>query len=177
MASPPARCPTCGRHRADHDRALRFGLPDRVLALPGLAPAIARSAEGTFLTVADVGSFVRVTVPVPMTGGYSVTFGAWLDVAPADFDRAARLWATPGYAGLTLAGVLANALPPWEAETYGRPLLTSVRDPAEVPVAIASDDPGMDRLLHHEWPHELVLAALMGSPRRRPVGGSGGFGP
>src|SRR5207249_5018434 len=127
---------------------LRFVLPDPVLAVPE-AERDERIWSGgdLLLSVRDVGSFVRVMVPIRLTGGSSVTFGAWLGVSPEDFERARVGWWEPSYASLRLEGLLANALPPWEAETYGRRLVTAVLDPDQLPVATGTDDPDLHRVL------------------------------
>ena len=110
--------------------------------------------------VQDVGAFVRVLVPIHLSGGYTVTFGAWLGVHPDDLRRAYEIWFTPDYAGLELEGVLANMLPPWEEQTYRRPMRAKVRNPDEVPYAAGSPDEELQRILTEEWPHEFVLSAV-----------------
>ena len=47
----------------------------------------------------------------------------------------------------------------WERETYGRPLVATVRDPDAVPYATESDDLFIRRVLQEEWPHEPILDA------------------
>ena len=112
------------------------------------------------MQVQGVGAFVRVLVPVKLTGGYSVTFGPWLSVTPDDLRHAYEIWWQPEYASLWLRGALANMLPGWEAETYVKPLDAAVLDRDAVPYAVASTDAFMHRLLCDEWPHEAVLAAV-----------------
>ena len=112
------------------------------------------------MQVEGVGAFVRILVPVHLTGQHKVTFGAWLGVHPDDLRRSYEIWLTPEYGQLTLRGHLANMLPPWEEETFVKPLDAAVRDPEAVPYAIASSDGMMQRILREEWPHELVLAAV-----------------
>jgi hypothetical protein len=99
-------------------------------------------------------------VPVHLTGGYTVTFGAWLGVHPDDLRRAYEIWFKPEYAQLELDGVLANMLPPWEEQTYRHPLRVAVRDPDEVPWAVGSTDADLQRILTDEWSHDFVLAAV-----------------
>jgi hypothetical protein len=114
----------------------------------------------TLMQVQGVGAFVRVLVPVHLTGGYTVTFGAWLGVHPDDLKRAYELWWTDEYSALKLEGRLANMLPPWESETYTRPLTARTRNVDEAPYAQSSTDAFMQRVLTDEWPHEFVLAAV-----------------
>ena len=94
-----------------------------------------------------------------LTGGYTITYAVWLAVHPDDLRRAWEVWWTPAYADLRLAGILANKMPAWEAETYGKPLVAAVRDPDAAPYAADSDDAFMRRVLREEWPHEVILDA------------------
>jgi hypothetical protein len=112
------------------------------------------------MQVQGVGAFVRVLVPVHLTGGYTVTFGAWLDVHPDDLRTAHAVWETDAYQDLELVGRLANMLPPWESETLARPLRVTVRDPEHVPVAADSTDAFLQDVISREWPHDEILAAV-----------------
>ena len=112
------------------------------------------------MMVQDVGAFVRVLVPVHLTGGYTVTFGAWLGVHPDDLRRTYEIWNEPEYANLELDGRLANMLPPWEDKTYGRSLRATVRNADQVPYAADSSDTDLQSILTEEWQHEFVLAAV-----------------
>lgn len=164
MTTRAAVCHSCGRLLDDHDRQVRFTLPDPVLALPDR-----ERTAGTWMTKKDpsravmmqvpgVGAFVRVLLPVRLTGGFTVTFGLWLGVHPDDLQRAVALWWEPDYPTLRLDGVLANAIPPWGL--LGEPVEAGVRDPDETPYCERSTSHDLARVLNDEWPHEDVLAAL-----------------
>ena len=153
-------CPTCGRPLDEHNRHLRFRLPEPVLDVPEAERASRTWGNDVLMQVQEVGAFVRILVPVRLTGGYTVTFGAWLGVHPDDLRRAYDAWWTPDYRELRLSGVLANGLPPWEERTYRKPLDAAVLDPDRVPYAATSPDVEMQRVLSEEWPHELILKAL-----------------
>jgi hypothetical protein len=112
------------------------------------------------MQVQGVGSFVRILVPIKLTGGYTVTYGAWLSVHQDDLRHAWEVWWTPVYASLRLNGVLANMLPAWESQTYVKPVEAAVLNPEQVPYAISSSDPFMCSLLENEWPHQVVLDAI-----------------
>jgi hypothetical protein len=112
------------------------------------------------MRVEGLGGFIRILVPVNLTGGYTVTFGAWLSVESDDLRRAWEVWEDPAYADLRFDGVLANMLPGWESETYQKPLEVAVLKVEHTPYAVASSDDFMRRVLHDEWPHEDVLAAV-----------------
>ncbi|HEY7138869.1 MAG TPA: DUF2199 domain-containing protein [Methylomirabilota bacterium] len=154
------RCPTCGRLLDEHRRHLRFRLPQPVLEVPEGERAERTWGNDVLMQVREVGSFVRVLVPVRLTGGYTVTYGAWLFVRPEDLRHAWEVWWTPEYAQLRLAGLLANMLPAWESHTYGKPLAIAVRDPESAPYAVDSSDDFMRRVLQDEWPHEPILDAI-----------------
>lgn len=112
------------------------------------------------MQVEGVGAFVRVVIPVHLTDSHSVTFGAWLGVPPEALRNAYDVWWEPGYKDLRLDGLLANRLPPWESETYGKPLAASVIDRDQAPYAVGSSDPFMQRVLTEEWPHQPVIDAV-----------------
>lgn len=79
-------CEMCGRPVDAHDRDIRFTLPDPVLDLQSSPTAddVWMSHEdprtSVMMQVRDVGAFVRVLLPVSLSGGFSVTFGVWLGV-------------------------------------------------------------------------------------------------
>ena len=112
------------------------------------------------MAVKDLGAFVRILVPVKLTGGYTVTYGAWLSVEFDELHRAWQVWWKDDYADLRLTGVLANMLPGWETETYVKPVEAAVLDVEQIPYAVGSSDEFMRRVLQEEWPHEFVLAAI-----------------
>jgi len=135
-------------------------LPEPVLAVPVEQCPARTWGNDVMMMVQEVGAFVRVLVPIQLTGGFTVTFGAWLGVHPDDLRRTYEIWSTVDYADLELDGRLANMLPPWEDQTYRRQLRVRVQNPDQVPYAADSKDAGLQRILSGEWPHELVLAAV-----------------
>ena len=154
-------CPTCGRPLNEHDRHIRFGVPEPVLSIPKEDRSGLTWGNDVLMQVKGVGGFVRILVPVRLTGGYTVTFGAWLSVDSPDLRRAWEVWHdNASYKELRLQGVLANMLPGWEDETYIKPVETAVLDVEHTPYAVDSTDEFMRRVIKDEWPHELVLAAI-----------------
>lgn len=157
-------CEMCGRPVDAHDRDIRFTLPDPVLDLQSspTADGVWMSHEdprtSVMMQVRDVGAFVRVLLPVSLSGGFSVTFGVWLGVHPDDLKRAFAMWWSAEYASLELEGRLANAIPPWGL--LAAPVHAVVRDPDETPYCDTSGDPELARVLADEWPHDLVLSAI-----------------
>ena len=110
-------CPTCGRRLDEHRLHLRFRLPQPVLEVPEEDRADRTWGNDVMMQVQAVGCFVRILIPVRLTGGYTVTYGAWLAVSPEDLRHAWEVWWTPAYRDLRLTGVLANRLPAWEDQT------------------------------------------------------------
>ncbi|MFY9557479.1 MAG: DUF2199 domain-containing protein [Blastocatellia bacterium] len=153
-------CPTCGRPLDEHNRHIRFGVPEPVLSIPEEERAALTWGNDVLMQVEGVGGFVRILVPIKLTGGYTVTYGAWLSVDSADLRRAWEVWQDCSYEQLRLKGVLANMLPGWENETYVKPLEVAVINVQHTPYAIDSPDDFMRRVIKDEWPHEFVLAAI-----------------
>ena len=153
-------CPSCGRPLDEHDRHIRFGVPEPVLTIPEEERPARTWGNDVLMQVDGLGSFVRILVPVKLTGGYQITYGAWLSVAPIDLRRAWELWNHPNYSDLRLAGFLANMLPGWESETYMKPLEAAVLNIEHTPYAVDSSDDFMRRVIKEEWPHEQLLAAV-----------------
>ncbi len=140
---------------------MRFALPEPVLSIPPeeRERRMWRASED-LLEVRDVGAYVRVLVPVSLSDGHQIVFGAWMGVPTELLHRAFDVWWGEGYRSLRLDGVLANMLPPWEKETYGAAVTVEVRDESQLPYAVASPDPVMHEILTRRWPPELVLDAL-----------------
>jgi hypothetical protein len=159
----------CGRAADEHNRHVRFSLPDPVLQLadrertPGTWMSHADPATSVMLQVPGAGAFVRVLLPVALTGGFTVTFGLWLGVAAVDLHRAVEQWWAPTYAELLLDGHIANDVRPWGL--LARPATAVVRDPDQTPYLDSSPDPETRRVLTEQWPHDEVLGALPASVR------------
>ena len=114
--------------------------------------------ESVMMQVPGAGPFVRCLLPIALTGGYSVTFGVWLAVAPEDLQRAFRLWWDPAYRHLELDGLLANSLPCWGL--LGSPSHAEVQTEDQTPCITSSTSTELMAVLESEWSHELVLGAL-----------------
>lgn len=65
--------------------------------------------------------------------------------------------AAEAVAGRT-AGWLANAISPWGLLSAS--VQTVVHDADETPYCDSSSHPQLDRVLHEEWPHDLLLPAV-----------------
>lgn len=156
-----SRCTMCGHEVDEHERDIRFTLPDPVLSLPerehteGIWMTGSTAQESVMMQVPGSGAFIRALLPVRLTGGYLVRYGVWIDVRPDDFLEAVRVWWTPEYADLRLRGRLANAVEPWGL--LAAPVEIAVLDPDQTPWCVESSDDEFSRLLELEWPHQLVL--------------------
>lgn len=153
-------CPTCGRSLDEHNRHIRFVVPEPVLSIPEEERAALTWGNDLLMQVKGIGGFVRILVPVKLSGGYTVTYSVWLSVESPDLRRAWEVWSKPSYQQLRLRGVLANMLPGWESETYIKPVEAAVLNPEHTPYAVESPDEFMRSVIHDEWPHEFVLAAI-----------------
>jgi hypothetical protein len=152
-------CPACGRLLDAHNRHVRFKIPEPVLTIPEQDRPSLTWGNDVLMQVEGVGAFIRILIPVKLAGGYRVTYGAWLSVRPADLRRAWEVWLAPEYRELRVTGVLANKLPGWESETYGKPVEAAVLDVDHTPYAVNSADDFMRRVIEDEWPHEVILDA------------------
>lgn len=152
-------CRTCGRPIDEHNRHVRFVLPDPVLAVPESERAERTWGADPLLQVQGIGAFVRVLLPIQLTGGFSLTAGTWLAINPSMMRDVWELWETPAYAELVLDGYLANALPPWGDKVLGVPAVAAVRDPTQWPYVNRSDAPTLQTVLSREWPHDTILEA------------------
>ncbi len=159
-----AACPTCGRSIDEHNRHVRFRLPDPVLSAADQERTLGTwmsdddPAAAVMMQVPGIGAFVRCVLPVRLTGGYTVTFGTWLAVRPEDLQKAFKIWWTPDYQSLVLDGYLANPLPGWDC--LGAAARGEVANPDATPVIVSSPDESLGHVLTAEWDHERVLALL-----------------
>jgi hypothetical protein len=165
----PSTCATCGRGRDVHNQHVRFRLPDPVLALPDgeRTPGIWMSHDdantSVMMQVPEVGPFVRVLLPVSLTGGDRLTFGLWLSISPDQFRHAFEQWWAPSYPDLVLEGRIANDIQPWGL--LARPATATVKDVDATPHLTSSGDALTERVLSDEWGHDEVLDALPESLR------------
>ncbi|MBW3665796.1 MAG: DUF2199 domain-containing protein, partial [Actinobacteria bacterium] len=106
----PGVCPSCGSPLSDHDRNVRFGLPDPALEVAEEDRPERFWGNDVLMAVKDLGSFVRALLPVHLDDGTSLTFGLWLGVHPDDLHHLWRVWWEPEYADVSFTGYIANDL-------------------------------------------------------------------
>ena len=156
-------CPSCGRPIPDHDRHVRFTLPDLVHELPereytaGTWMEHTNARDADMMQVPNVGAFVRALIPIRLTEGHQITYGVWLAINPAQLRGLFDLWHKPEYGDLKLDGWLANSIQPWGL--LAAPVRAVVRDTDHTPYCDSSTDDMLDAVLHRVWPHDTVLSA------------------
>jgi hypothetical protein len=151
-------CPSCGRPLDAHDRNVRLLLPDPVLAVPESERADRTWGADAMMQVQGIGAFIRVLLPIHLSGGFSLTVGTWLAIDPATLPGVWASWETPAYASLTLEGFLANRIPPWGDDVLGASATAAVRDPEQYPYVVSSQQATLEAVLTTEWPHAEILS-------------------
>jgi hypothetical protein len=159
-ADPPLVCSYCEQPVEGRNIDFRFQLPDPLFEIPAAERRKRVQGSGDIVGARGVGLFVRVLLPVMLTGDYRITYGTWLALMNQDnFDRARSLWHAPEYPSLVLDGVISNAIEPW-----GQPLMTrarvAVRDANQVPYIEAIHDESMSKVITDTWSRSWVLSAI-----------------
>lgn len=164
-------CSCCGGELDEHDRHLRFGLPDVIAALPeaertsGVGLSDPDPVRADFLESPEHGCFVRSLLRLPLSGGYALTLGVWVEVTPETAQRIGRLWSSDLYFTLRFEGRLANELPVVGA--LGSPVTAAAPIPADgIPHVRSSSDPALERTLRSEQDAATVFAAAGLDPPR-----------
>lgn len=154
------KCPRCGRPLDQHNRNVRFRLPDPVLKLSSEELESRRWGNDYLLQVQGLGSFVRALLQVRLEGGDTVTYGLWLGIRPEELRSLWEIWNEPAYLGHEFEGWCANSIPPWKEALLAAPLRARAVKQDELPQVTGSEHALMAELLEREWPHELVLSGL-----------------
>jgi len=158
------QCGMCGRPAAAHDRHVRFRLPEPVLNSPARENApgswLSHGSPDTsvMMQVPPIGAFVRALMPVSLSGGYTVTYGLWVGIAPQDLQKAFAVWWEAEYKDLRLDGFLANSVQPWGL--LAAPVSLAVRDPEHTPYCSESSHPRLAQVLRAQWPHDEIIDSL-----------------
>lgn len=154
-------CASCGRATNDHDRHVRFGLPDPVLSRrelldsPDFWSTDPDPTVAVMMVVPEMGGFIRALFPVKMTENHTLTYGVWVGVDEPSLHRAFEVWWSPEYSSLTIDGRLANRIEPWGL--LASPVELMVLDQNATPYCTSSTDPICSHALTHEWDHATVL--------------------
>ncbi|MFN3192853.1 MAG: DUF2199 domain-containing protein [Aureliella sp.] len=154
------RCRACGRITENPNWHFRCELPDRV------AESISQLSREEFwgnddlLQVPGYGSYVRVLIPIRITGLEAMTYRVWLEVLPDELLRAWEVWEQPEYRELKLKGVLANQLKGWPASVLNQDMVVAVKNTAEIPIAIGSSNLTLNSILTNEWDPQKLETCL-----------------
>lgn len=157
-----ATCGMCARSTAEHEKNLRFLLPDPVVnsseqhLAPGSWLSHGNPNESVMMQIPNIGPFIRALLPIHLAGGGSLTYGVWVAIHPNDLQRTFSVYWEPEYADLQLTGYLANAIEPWGM--LGTPVELAVKDPVQTPYCVSSQDPVLAEVLAKQWPHEILDA-------------------
>lgn len=155
----------CGHAVSEHDRQVRFELPDPVLHsvlqldVPGTWLSHEDANKSVMMQVPHVSPFVRALLPVHLNGGHTVTFGVWVAISPDDLQRTFAVWWEDEYAGLELDGFLANDITPWNL--VRTPVKLAVRNIDHTPYCVKSTDRLLESVISESWPHEEILAPFL----------------
>nr|WP_052477736.1 DUF2199 domain-containing protein [Kibdelosporangium sp. MJ126-NF4]CEL13622.1 hypothetical protein [Kibdelosporangium sp. MJ126-NF4]CTQ99308.1 hypothetical protein [Kibdelosporangium sp. MJ126-NF4] len=151
----PERCGCCGQHIPTTDQIdFRLYRPEVAIDKPkedvhGVNPGLLR--------VDGEGAFARCLLPIALSEGVTMVFGAWMKISDEDLDRAAAVWNEDAYQDLVLHGTFANVIKPWGEEIFDAPLTAVVRNVTEIPYITASDHPLLHRVLAETWNRDYVL--------------------
>jgi len=152
------------RPAAAHDRHVRFRLPERVLNSPARENApgswLSHGSPDTsvMMQVPPIGAFVRALMPVSLSGGYTVTYGLWVGIAPAGSSEGVRGLVGGGVQGFASGWIPGELGPALEAagsacqscrtRSGAHPVLLGELGPAAFPGAT------------EQWPHDEIIDSL-----------------
>lgn len=140
---------------------IRVLRPDAVLGIPEPERRETLLGNDFFLYEEQAGRFVRCLLQVALTGDTTITFGTWIRVDEATFERAQAAWKGPDYGQLRLAGTFANAILPWDEQLLDAPATAEVREDGDLPyLAATADSPFVSRLVTETWDRDEVLSTL-----------------
>jgi hypothetical protein len=152
-------CACCGLPLGPDNLAWNYEWPDDLARLSGRKRRkVVRAATGMVVVATGYGNAVRAILPIPLDDGREVTLGVWLGLDPADFERVCEAGATGGdaWTGLRFAGVLLNAVAPWDGVLL-KPATATASEPGKVARITESADPALAAVLTGPSPHAEVL--------------------
>jgi hypothetical protein len=140
---------------------IRVDRPDAVIDIPESERREAVRGNDFLLHEQRAGWFVRCLLPISLTGGLTVTFGAWVRIDEVTFERIGTVWRSPSYRQLRFSGSFANAVQPWGPELLDAPVTVAVRDEDALPyVVVAPAAPLLSSLVTDTWDRDRVLSSL-----------------
>jgi len=144
-------CGCCGSEITSTDRIdYRLNRPDPLIGLPGEQLG---APTGGLLVGPDGDSYLRCLLPVRLTGGVELVFGAWMQISKVDAMYAHAVWDNDSeYKNLRVSGTFANFIAPWDL--VGTPVEAAVLNADELPYYTSHP------LLEHEWDRDEVLTHI-----------------
>ena len=146
------QCGCCGSEMTSTDR-IDHGLhrPEALIGVP--ETDIDQPSRG-LMSGPDGEAYLRCLLPVRLTGGTELVFGAWTQVRrdTAMSSPSVREDGTE-YTRFTVSGTFANVIRPWD-DLLGVPVEAAVRDTNEFPYFTSHP------LLEREWDRDEVLSCI-----------------
>ncbi|WP_330276918.1 hypothetical protein OG205_15370 [Lentzea sp. NBC_00516] len=145
------QCGCCGAEITSTDRIdYRLNRPEQLLGVPGEQLG---APTGGLLVGPDGDSYIRCLLPVRLTGGTELVFGAWTQISKVDAMYAHAVWDNDDqYANLRISGTFANVIKPWDL--LGVPVEAAVLNIDELPYFTSHP------VLEREWDRDEVLCRI-----------------
>jgi len=145
------QCGCCGAEISSTSRIdYRLNRPEALIGLPSEQLG---APTGGLLVGPDGASYIRCLLPVRLTGGTELVFGAWMQISKVDAMYAHAVWNNDGeYKNLRVSGRFANFIAPWDL--LGTHAEAAVLNADELPYYTSHP------LLDREWDRDEVLSHI-----------------
>ncbi|MCP2241455.1 hypothetical protein [Lentzea aerocolonigenes] len=145
------QCGCCGADITSTDRIdYRLNRPEQLIGVPAEQLG---APTGGLLVGPDGDSYLRCLLPVRLTGGVELVFGAWMQISKVDAMYAHAVWDNDAeYANLHVSGKFANIIQPWDL--LGVPVEAAVLNTDELPYFTSHP------ALEQEWDRDEVLCRI-----------------
>lgn len=145
------QCGCCGADITSTDRIdYRLNRPEQLIGVPAEQLG---APTGGLLVGPDGDSYLRCLLPVRLTGGVELVFGAWMQISKVDAMYAHAVWDNDAeYANLHVSGKFANVIQPWDL--LGVPVEAAVLNTDELPYFTSHP------ALEQEWDRDEVLCRI-----------------
>ncbi|HEX8869977.1 MAG TPA: hypothetical protein VF821_30220 [Lentzea sp.] len=145
------QCGCCGAEITSTDRIdYRLNRPEPLIGVPSEQLG---APTGGLLVGPDGDSYLRCLLPVRLTGGVELVFGAWMRISKVDAMYAHAVWDNDSeYPNFRVSGTFANVILPWDL--LGVPVEAAVLNADELPYYTSHP------LLDREWDRDEVLSCI-----------------
>lgn len=145
------QCGCCGADITTTGRIdYRLNRPEQLIGVPAEQLG---APTGGLLVGPGGDSYLRCLLPVRLTGGTELVFGAWMQISKVDAMYAHAVWDNDNeYRNLHVAGTFANFIAPWDL--LGTPVEAAVLNADELPYYTSHP------LLEREWDRDEVLSCI-----------------